>query len=95
MLALEGQIYERDVGNPSVALIGRFDFAFLAAFILPLVLIMLLYDLRTSEKTAGRHDLLEATVGATSLLLAYACELAGRWIISMSGRAVNHRRYYR
>jgi len=63
MLALEGQIYERDVGNPSIALIGRFDFAFFAAFIIPLVLIMLLYDLRSSEKTAGRHHLLEATAG--------------------------------
>lgn len=63
MLALEGQIYERDVSNPSLALVGRFDFAFLTAFIIPLVLIMLLYDLRASEKTAGRHDLLEATIG--------------------------------
>jgi len=63
MLALEGQIYERDVGNPSIALIGRFDFAFFTAFIIPLVLIMLLYDLKTSEKTAGRHNLLEASVG--------------------------------
>lgn len=61
MLALEGQIYERDVGNPSVALIGRLDFAFFAAFIFPLVLIMLLYDLKTGEKTAGRYALLEAT----------------------------------
>ncbi len=61
MLALEGQIYERDVGNPSIALIGRFDFAFLAAFIVPLVLIMLLYDLRASEKTDGRYEWLEAT----------------------------------
>ncbi|CAA6799963.1 MAG: Gll1302 protein, partial [uncultured Sulfurovum sp.] len=34
MLALEGQIYERDVGNPSIALIGRFDFAFFTAFII-------------------------------------------------------------
>lgn len=65
MLAFEGQIYERDVGNPSVALIGRFDFAFLAAFIIPLILIMLLYDLRTSEITAGRYNLLEATLGKT------------------------------
>jgi len=63
LLALESQIYERDVGNPSIALVGRFDFAFLAAFIMPLVLIMLLYDLRTSEKAAGRHHLLEATAG--------------------------------
>ena len=61
MLALEGQIYERDVGNPSTALIGRFDFSFLASFIFPLVLIMLLYDLRASELTAGRYNLLEST----------------------------------
>ena len=38
MLALEGQIYERDVGNPSTALIGRFDFSFLASFVFPLIL---------------------------------------------------------
>ena len=62
MLALEGQIYERDVGNPSVALIGRFDFSFLASFVFPLVLIMLLYDLRSNERKAGRFNLLESTV---------------------------------
>ena len=61
MLALEGQVYERDVGNPSIALIGRFDFSFFVAFVFPLVLIMLLYDLRSSELTAGRYNLLEST----------------------------------
>ncbi|GAA6153539.1 DUF3526 domain-containing protein [Pseudoteredinibacter isoporae] len=63
MLALEGQIYERDVANPSFALIGRFDFAFFTAFIIPLILIILLYDLRSGERIAGRYKLLEATVG--------------------------------
>lgn len=63
MLALEGQIHERDAGHPVLALIGRFDFAFLAAFVLPLVLIVLLHDLRASERVAGRHDLLVATAG--------------------------------
>ncbi len=78
MLALEGQIYERDVGNPSTALIGRFDFAFFAAFIFPLVLIMLLYDLRASEKIAGRYNLLEATAGRPrSLWLLRVCLRAG------------------
>jgi ABC-2 type transport system permease protein len=61
MLALEGQIHERDAGNPVLALTGRFDFAFLAAFVLPLVLIVLLHDLRAGERAAGRHDLLVAT----------------------------------
>lgn len=65
MLALEGQIYERDAGNPVFALTGRFDMAFLAAFLLPLILIILLYDLKAAERTAGRQHLLEATAGNT------------------------------
>jgi ABC-2 type transport system permease protein len=68
MLALEGQIHERDAGHPVLALIGRFDFAFLAAFVLPLVLIVLLHDLRASERVAGRHDLLVATAGQPARL---------------------------
>ena len=63
MLALEGQIYEHDPGNPELALIGRFDFAFFAAFVLPLILIFLLHDLKASERSAGRFDLLVASAG--------------------------------
>lgn len=66
MLALEGQIYERDTGNPLLALVGRLDFAFVAVFVLPFVLIMLLYDLRAGERVAGRHDLLVAVAGRDS-----------------------------
>jgi len=68
MLALEGQIHERDAGHPVLALTGRFDFAFLAAFVLPLVLIVLLHDLRAAERVAGRHDLLVATAGQAARL---------------------------
>jgi ABC-2 type transport system permease protein len=68
MLALEGQIYEQDIGNPSLALTARFDFAFLAAFVLPLVIIFLLYDLQAKERVAGRYNLLVATLGQGRLL---------------------------
>jgi ABC-2 type transport system permease protein len=68
MLALEGQIHERDAGHPELALTGRFDLAFLAAFVLPLVLIALLHDLRAAERAAGRHDLLVATAGDDAAL---------------------------
>ena len=68
MLALEGQIHERDAGHPVLALVGRFDFAFLAAFVLPLVLIVLLHGLQASERLAGRHELLVATAGTAARL---------------------------
>lgn len=70
MLALEGQIHERDAGHPVLALIGRFDFAFLSALVLPLVLIVMLHDLRAGERVAGRHDLLVATAGRATGLWA-------------------------
>ncbi len=63
MLALEGQIYESDAGHPEFALLGRFDFAFVAALLAPLLLVLLLHDLRASERREGRYDLLCATAG--------------------------------
>lgn len=63
MLALEGQIYETDANNPDFALIGRFDFAFVAGLIAPLLVILLLFDLRSGEQAAGRLRLIEANVG--------------------------------
>ncbi|WP_206539547.1 DUF3526 domain-containing protein [Aurantiacibacter gangjinensis] len=68
MLALEGQIHEADTRNADFGLVGRFDFAFLAAAVAPLLLILLLYDLRASERTARRHDLLVATAGSPQSL---------------------------
>lgn len=63
MLALEGQIYETDAENPDFALIGRFDYAFVVALLAPLFVILLLYDLRSGERAAGRFDLIETSAG--------------------------------
>ena len=63
MLALEGQIYETDREQPEFGLIGRLDFSFLVAFILPLIAILLLHDLRAREQNQGRLAWLEATAG--------------------------------
>ena len=63
-LALEGQIYETDADNPDFALVGRFDFAFAASMLVPLLLILLLHDLRSSERAAGRYELLGATAAS-------------------------------
>ncbi len=61
MLALEGQIYETDANNPDFALIGRFDFAFVVSLIAPLLVVLLLFDLRSGERVAGRLHLIEAS----------------------------------
>ena len=63
-LALEGQIYESEAGNPELALPGRFDFAFVLIYLAPLVLIALLHDLWSSEREAGRLASLQAMPGA-------------------------------
>jgi ABC-2 type transport system permease protein len=63
MLALEGQIHEADVDNPELALIGRLDFSFVAAFLLPLLIIVALHDLHARERQAGRHELLMSMAG--------------------------------
>ncbi len=63
MLAIEGQIYESDADNPDFASIGRFDFAFVAGLLAPLLLILLLHDLRSGERAAGRLILIESSAG--------------------------------
>lgn len=67
-LALEGQIYENEAGNPELALPGRFDLAFVAVYLAPLVLIALLHDLWSGEREAGRLFALQATPGAARRL---------------------------
>jgi ABC-2 type transport system permease protein len=59
-LALEGQIYENEAGNPELALPGRFDLAFVTVYLAPLVLIALLHDLWSGEREAGRLNALSA-----------------------------------
>ena len=63
MLALEGQIYETDAGNPELSRVGKLDFAFITAFLLPLLLILLLHDLKAGEARNNRWIFLSATSG--------------------------------
>lgn len=92
MLALEGQIYESDPGNPALAFAGVFDFAFVASILAPLFVILFLYDLIASERAAGRHDLLLATHrdgrlwltrAFVRICLLAACLLAPFWAGAM------------
>lgn len=74
MLALEGQIYEADTGNPELSRLGRLDFAFVTSVLVPLVLILLLFDLNAREQREGRFELLLATsTSGRNTLLIRAC----------------------
>ncbi len=91
MLALEGQIYEADAQNPDFALVGRFDYAFVVAVLLPLFTIFLLYDLRTRERANGRFELLDSanknvwrarsTIRLSMLCLTFLFPL---WLVGLS-----------
>ncbi len=83
MLALEGQIYEADVGNPELSLNGRLDFAFIAAVLMPLMLIFLLHDSEAGERRAARHDLLCVTATQGKRLFTLRALLRGLllWLV--------------
>ena len=100
MLALEGQIYEADVGNAELALVGRLDFAFVASVVLPLLVILLLYDLRAAERRNARFELLCATAtdGRTlfrlravvrTLLLGLAMAVPFEFACQMTGASLS------
>jgi len=59
-LGLEAQIHDGDTFNPELALAGRFDFAFLLTFLLPVFVIALFHDLRSGEAESGRERMLRA-----------------------------------
>lgn len=67
-LALEGQIHENEAQNPELSLPGRFDFAFVAIYLAPLVLIVLFYDLWSGEREAGRLSSLQVMPKARTRL---------------------------
>jgi ABC-2 type transport system permease protein len=59
-LGLEAQRYENETFNPELALPGRFDFAFVLIYLVPLFVIALVHDLISSEREAGRLPLLRS-----------------------------------
>lgn len=54
LLGLQAQLYESETINPDLALPGRFDFAFVLVYLVPLIVIALMHDLVSSERESGR-----------------------------------------
>lgn len=62
-LGLEAQLYDGEAFNPELALPGRFDFAFVLVYLVPLFVIALFHDLVSSEREAGRLRMLQSLPG--------------------------------
>lgn len=58
LLGLQSQLYESELVNPELAVAGRFDFAFVLAYLAPLFVIIMMHDLVASERATGRLRLL-------------------------------------
>lgn len=60
MLALEGQIYDSELTNPTNLLFGNFDISFVIVFLFPLLIIAFTHHLISSEQETGTWNLLRS-----------------------------------
>lgn len=85
-LGLEAQLYEGEIGNPELALPGRFDFAFVLVYLAPLFAILLFHDLFSGEREAGRLNMLRGAQGAGPRL--WAPRIAVRYLALLAALVV-------
>jgi ABC-2 type transport system permease protein len=70
LLALQGQIYDSEIGNPLLAALGAFDLAFVLVFIVPLFVIGLTHNVWSAEREHGTWVLVRSQpVSAVTLLI--------------------------
>ena len=100
VLALEGQIHESENYNAELALPGRFDWASVLTYLAPLFMIVVLHDLVSGEREAGRDVLLgvmarssrslwlrRSVIRAGLLFAALILPFAAGCVLSRSGPA--------
>jgi ABC-2 type transport system permease protein len=66
-LGLHAQLYDGENLNPELALPGRFDYAFVLIYLLPLFAIALLHDLASGERQSGRLRMLATMPGSAGM----------------------------
>jgi len=82
ILALQGQLYDADLGNPLLASFGNFDLAFVFVVLAPLLVIALTFNVHSGEVEAGTWSLVRSQPVATWQVLAvkYALRAAMVWL---------------
>lgn len=76
MLALQGQLYDAELGNPLLASFGTFDLAFVFVVLAPLLVIATTFNLASGERETGTWDLLRAQPVRPARVLALRVVLA-------------------
>lgn len=84
LLGLIPQLYQGEIENPRLRLAGRFDFAFVVVFLLPLVIIALGYDVRSRDQDLGTEPLLAAQPAPPSRLLTLRLGLRAGLVLAAS-----------
>lgn len=79
MLALEGQIYDSEITNPTNLLFGNFDLSFVIVFLFPLLIVAFTQNLISAEQETGTWNLLRAQ--PVSLLRIVGWRLALRFAL--------------
>ena len=87
----EASLFRRyEVEGPSSLQLGRIDFVFVVTVVLPLVLLMLTFDVLSAERSAGRVRLFLVQGGSalgllTARIAAITIPLAGLTVIGVAG----------
>lgn len=91
MLALEGQIYDSELTNPTNLLFGNFDLSFVIVFLFPLLIIALAHNVISSEQETGTWNLLRSQpvsvlqITVWRLLLRFAATFAAALLMIVFG----------
>jgi ABC-2 type transport system permease protein len=75
LLALQGQLYDVDLGNPLLAAFGHFDLAFVLVVLVPLLVVAITYNVHSAEVEGGTWSLLRSQPVSTNGILAIRCLL--------------------
>jgi ABC-2 type transport system permease protein len=84
LLGLASQLYDAELGNPSLRIAGTFDLAFVLGLLGPLVLVALSYGVLAEDEETGRLRLVRAQGGSVPALLAVRLGIRAAAVAALS-----------
>lgn len=86
LLALQGQLYDSELGSPLLAALGSFDLAFVFVILVPLLIIALTFNVWSAERELGTWDLVRSQPVRPWRVLTRTFTLRGTlvWLVTVS-----------